>query len=94
MLEYGVISRDTWQSLRDAGATGDVCGHYLGVDGDLIDHPIARRTINPTLEDLRTIPERILAAGGLQKVSVILSAIRAGLVHVLITDDATARALL
>jgi len=93
MLEYGVISRQTWQSLRDAGATGDVCGHYLGIDGDLIDHPIARRTINPTLDDLKAIPERILAAGGLQKVSIIRSAIRAGLAHVLITDEVTGGAL-
>ncbi|PLZ02862.1 transcriptional regulator [Burkholderia sp. WAC0059] len=94
MLEYGVISRDTWQSLRDAGATGDICGHYLDADGRPVAHPIVPRTINPTLDDLRAIPERILAAGGLQKIAIIRSAIRAGLAHVLITDDATASALL
>ena len=48
-LEYGVISRDTWRSLRTAGAVGDICGHYLDVEGAVVDHPIARRTINPPL---------------------------------------------
>jgi len=94
MLEYGVISEAACQSLRDAGAAGDICGHYLDADGRLVDHPLAARTINPALEDLRAIPELILAAGGLQKVAIIRGAIRAGLVHVLITDEATAAALL
>jgi DNA-binding transcriptional regulator LsrR (DeoR family) len=94
VLEYDVISRETWQSLRDEGATGDVCGHYLDVDGNAICHPLVPRTINSSIAALRAIPELILAAGGLQKVSIIKGAIRAGLVHVLITDEATALALL
>jgi DNA-binding transcriptional regulator LsrR (DeoR family) len=93
-LEYDVISRQTWQSLRDAGATGDICGHYLDIDGKEIDHPLVPRTINSALADLRAIPELILAAGGLQKLSIIKAAIRAGLSHVLITDAVTAAALL
>ncbi|MCI3207977.1 MULTISPECIES: sugar-binding transcriptional regulator [Pandoraea] len=94
LLEYEVISREIWQSLRDAGATGDICGHYLDAGGNAVAHPLVERTINPTLADLRAIPELILAAGGMQKVPVIESAIRAGLVRTLITDEATAAALL
>lgn len=94
MLEYDVISREMWQSLRDAGATGDICGHYFDAGGKLIDHPLTQRTISTPVADLLQIPQRVLAAGGLQKVPVIRSAIRAGLVHTLITDEATATALL
>jgi len=93
-LEYGVISAETWRSLREAGATGDVCGHYLSIDGSPVTHPIVRRTINPALADLRQIPELVLAAGGLQKAPVIRAAILAGLCHVLITDEAAASGLL
>lgn len=93
-LEYGVISKETWQSLREAGATGDVCGHYLNADGGPVAHPIVRRTINPPLVDLRQIPELVLAAGGLPKAAIIRSAILAGLCHVLITDEAAAAELL
>jgi DNA-binding transcriptional regulator LsrR (DeoR family) len=92
-LEYGVINRETWQSLRDAGAVGDICGHYLDVEGRSIDHPLTSRVVNPALNDLLHVPELVLAAGGQQKVAIILAAIRAGLCHVLITDEEVAREL-
>jgi DNA-binding transcriptional regulator LsrR (DeoR family) len=92
-LEYGVISRQVWKSLRDAGAVGDICGHYLDADGRPVDHPLTSRVVNPAFNDLLRVPELVLAAGGPQKVSVILAAIRAKLCHVLITDENTAQAL-
>ena len=92
-LEYGVISRDTWQSLRDAGAVGDICGHYLDAQGTVIDHPLTSLVVNPALKDLLRVPELVLAAGGVQKVAIIRSAIKAELCHVLITDEDAARAL-
>jgi DNA-binding transcriptional regulator LsrR (DeoR family) len=93
-LEYGVISRDTWRSLRAAGAVGDICGHYLDVEGAVVDHPIARRTVNPPLADLQSVRELVLAAGGAPKAPIIQAAIRARLCHILITDEAAATALL
>jgi DNA-binding transcriptional regulator LsrR (DeoR family) len=93
-LEYGVISRETWQSLREAGAVGDICGHYLDRDGNGVKHPLTRRVIHPSMRDLVQVPERILAAGGVQKVPIIQAAIRAGLADILITDEKAAAALL
>jgi DNA-binding transcriptional regulator LsrR (DeoR family) len=93
-LEYGVISRSIWQSLRDSGAVGDICGHYLDADGRTITHPLTTLVVNPSLNDLLSIPELVLAAGGAQKVSIVRAAIRAGLCHVLITDEDAARGLL
>jgi DNA-binding transcriptional regulator LsrR (DeoR family) len=93
-LEYEVITREDWRSLRDAGAVGDICGHYFDEDGKPVTHPIAARMITPPLDRLRNIPELILAAGGLPKVPIIKGAMRAGLCHVLITDEAAASALL
>jgi DNA-binding transcriptional regulator LsrR (DeoR family) len=93
-LEYGVISRQLWQSLREAGAVGDVCGHYLDIDGKPVDHSLTTRTINPRLDDLRNVPQLVLAAGGRQKAAIIRGAILAGLCHVLITDEIAAAALL
>lgn len=93
-LEYGVISRETLRSLLDAGAVGDICGHYLGEDGLVIEHPLRHRVVNPSLQDLLAVKERILAAGGLQKIPILRAAIRASLCHVLITDEQTAQVLL
>jgi DNA-binding transcriptional regulator LsrR (DeoR family) len=92
-LEYRVISRETWQSLRDAGAVGDICGHYLDSDGNEVAHPLTRRVVHPPMRDLKAVRERVLAAGGLQKLPIIIAAIRAGLADVLITDERAAAAL-
>jgi DNA-binding transcriptional regulator LsrR (DeoR family) len=92
-LEYGVISRQMWQSLRDAGAVGDICGHYLDKDGNEISHPLTSRVIHPPMRDLKAVRERILAAGGLQKLPIIRAAIAAGLADILITDERVATAL-
>jgi DNA-binding transcriptional regulator LsrR (DeoR family) len=93
-LEYGVIPRETWQSLRDAGAVGDICGHYLDIDGQGVAHPLTRRVIHPAMGSLLKARERVLAAGGLQKVAIVTAAIRARLADVLITDEQAAIALL
>jgi DNA-binding transcriptional regulator LsrR (DeoR family) len=92
-LEYGVISRADWRSLRAAGAVGDICGHYLDAEGDPVQHPLTSRVVHPPMKSLHAIPRRVLAAGGLPKVAIIRAAIKAGLCHVLITDDAAASAL-
>jgi DNA-binding transcriptional regulator LsrR (DeoR family) len=92
-LEYGVISRTDWRSLRAAGAVGDICGHYLGVESNLIQHPLSARVINPTVKSLQAVRLRILAAGGMNKVAIIRAAIKAKLCHVLIADEAAAATL-
>ena len=93
-LEYGVISASTWRSLREAGAVGDIAGHYLDADGAPVAHPLVDRVITADLDQLRAIGELILAAGGVHKAPIICAALRAGLAHVLITDEAAAQVLL
>jgi DNA-binding transcriptional regulator LsrR (DeoR family) len=93
-LEYGVISRETWQSLLDAGAIGDICGHYLDIDGRAVAHPLTNRVIHPKMKSLLQVPERVLAAGGLQNIPIIGAAIRARLVDILVTDEQAAIGLL
>ncbi|MGL4438295.1 MAG: sugar-binding domain-containing protein, partial [Bosea sp. (in: a-proteobacteria)] len=93
-LEYGVLSKEAWHALREAGAVGDVAGHYLDRAGTPVAHPIADRTIRMDLSDLRAINEIVLAAGGAHKVAIVRAAIAAHLCHVLITDEALASELL
>ncbi|QOZ69949.1 sugar-binding transcriptional regulator [Bradyrhizobium arachidis] len=93
-LEYGLIDPKVWRSLLDAGAVGDICGHYLDAEGGLIVHDLAARVVNPPLKELLKVPQIVLAAGGRQKLAIIRAGIRAKLCHVLITDEQVARALL
>jgi DNA-binding transcriptional regulator LsrR (DeoR family) len=93
-LEYGVISRATWQSLRRSGAVGDIAGHYLDADGRAVDHPITHQVICAELADLRSVRDLVLAAGGAHKAPIIRAGLKARLCHVLITDAAAAVELL
>ena len=47
-----------------------------------------------TLDDMASIKNVILAAGGAHKVQVIKAALRRGFVNTLVTDENTARALI
>lgn len=92
-LEYGVIDEPSRLSLIEAGAVGDICGHYLDAEGETVKHPLAQRVINPSIADLKKTGQLVLAAGGIYKYAIILAAIRAGLCHVLICDENVAKAL-
>ena len=80
--------------LLAKGGVGDITGHILDADGELIDHEINRRVIGMSLDDMAKIDNVILAAGGLHKVPVIAAALRRGFVDTLVTDENTAIALL
>ncbi|MEM8915664.1 MAG: sugar-binding domain-containing protein [Pseudomonadota bacterium] len=82
------------QELIRLGGVGDIIGHVLDADGNLIDHEINRRVVGISLEELAGIPNVIVAAGGTHKVKVIRAALKRGLVNTLVTDEETAAALL
>ena len=71
LLEYGILSAEQVLSLVDAGAVGDIAGHYLDVQGCRVSHPLNALRVAPALAVVRRIPKIVLAAGGLQKVSII-----------------------
>lgn len=79
--------------IRD-GAIGDTVGRFLDAQGNVIQTELAACTVGIDLEDLRRVPERILAAAGHHKVQVIRAILKAKLANVLVTDDVTARLIL
>ncbi|PWK59969.1 sugar-binding transcriptional regulator [Roseicyclus mahoneyensis] len=95
LLVRDALPRDVdLAELVALGGVGDIIGHILDAEGRLVDHDINRRLVGLTLDDLRAIPNVILAAGGAHKVPVICAALRAGFVDTLVTDEATAEAVL
>jgi len=76
------------------GGVGDITGHVLDAEGNLIDHEINRCVVGLPLDDLAKINNVILAAGGLHKAPIIRAALRRGFVDTLVTDEATAARLL
>lgn len=83
----------TADEIVSHGVIGEVCATLYDREGN-IDTTIDDRSLAITAEELRRVPEVIGVAGGLRKVEAIRAALEAGLITSLITDAATARALL
>lgn len=90
----GLPADTTLADLRAAGVVGDLLGFMLDATGRPVDHPINERVIGISIEDLRAIPNVILAAGGAHKVPVLRAVLGLGLINTFVTDEATARAVL
>ncbi|HEX9014897.1 MAG TPA: sugar-binding transcriptional regulator [Chloroflexota bacterium] len=90
----GLLTAQDIARMASLGAVCYVCGHFYNIHGDLVDGGLEDRTIAIGREQLLKVPRRVLVAGGLAKVPTILGALRAGLGTVLVTDEATARALI
>ncbi len=94
LMRDGLPGDVTMEDLRALGAVGDVLGVVIDAEGQPIPHPINERVIGIGLDDLGPIANVILAAGGPHKVAVVRAVLKRGVVDTLVTDEATARALL
>jgi len=94
LVRWGALSTGELDEAVRRGAVGDILGRHFDAYGRPIESPLAERVIALSLESLRTIPQVIAFAGGRRKADAILGALRGRYVHVLITDEATARLVL
>lgn len=91
---YSPVSRNELIRLAENGAVGHVCGHFLRADGSVLQTGSVPLVLGIGPDGLRRIPRRIAMATGLPKVAPIAAAVRGGYITELITDEATAVALL
>jgi DNA-binding transcriptional regulator LsrR (DeoR family) len=75
-------------------AAGDVCLNFYAPDGSAMEFPGSDRMVRTSREVLAAVPHAVGVAVGAAKVPSIIGAVRAGLVNELVSDAATARALL
>jgi len=81
--------------LDAAGAVADVCSTVLDANGEIVGgDSVPARCIAITTGQLRAVPDVIGLAGGADKAAAIAAALRAGLLHRLITDSSAATPLL
>lgn len=90
----GAISDENFRSVRDAGAIGNFLGYYIDAHGELLDHPVNRRIIGITGEVFARLPERVMVSAGPTKIDALHAVLGRGLLTRLITDNASAQALL
>lgn len=89
----GFITRAELTALQKAGAVGEIVGWSFDAEGRLIEGITNERVTSATIPD-RARSLVVATAKGGRKLPGIAAAIRGGLVNGLITDEATAEALL
>ena len=93
-FRFNMISDEERAGLLKLGAVGDMLFNFYDRDGRLVDHPVNRRVMSLPIEQLRSVPTRVIASGGSEKVECLLGAIKLVNCNVLITNVATARELI
>ncbi|WP_309066071.1 sugar-binding transcriptional regulator [Microbacterium sp.] len=81
-------------ALRELGGVGDVCLHFYDENGAALGSALDERIVGISADALRAVPRVIGIAGGPRKLKAIRGAVLGGWINTLITDLATARALL
>ena len=94
LIQSGYVSLEEHEQLIAKGAVGDILSRYIDSEGGIVDPDLDARTIGISLESCRERTLSIGVAAGPAKRDAILSCLRARYVNVLITDEATASALL
>lgn len=78
----------------DKTCAGDVMFHFYNEKGDFCADEISKRVVGATILDFLRIPTRIAVAFGKEKAVGIASAMKGGIVNVMITDEETATQIL
>ena len=81
-------------ALRAAGAVGDVCLRFFDANGAPVHTAVDDRLVGIDVDRIRAIGRRVAVAGGRRKLAAIRAALLGGWMNVLVTDVATAQALL
>jgi DNA-binding transcriptional regulator LsrR (DeoR family) len=80
--------------LRHCGIVGEISSLFFDRNGGLVDNEMSRRIVGISASQYRACQKVIAVTGGPDKPTAILAAIKGKLVNVLITDRASALAIL
>jgi DNA-binding transcriptional regulator LsrR (DeoR family) len=94
MAKLGLITPQELETLQNSGAVGDLCSHWLDAEGQSVDHPLNRRAVALAPQLLRNVPRVVLVSGGKNKVVMMRGVLLNTLANIVITDEATAQALI
>ena len=94
LVESGYLTADDVADLVRRGAVGDVVGRYIDANGHTVDPGLDARTVGLGLDQLRSAETAIFVVAGESKHDVARAIVMSGLCTVLVSDEATARALL
>jgi DNA-binding transcriptional regulator LsrR (DeoR family) len=94
VMQAGILTKEEFSQLQAQGVVGDIALRFFDANGEAVQHEICDRIIGLDLDQIKSVPRVIGAAGGEAKFEVIRAALRGKLINVLVTDDRTAVRLL
>lgn len=94
IFRRGLLAWETADSLKAAGAVGDVLCHFVDAAGQIVDHPANQRVMAIHPASLAAVPRIVISSCGARKAQAIIAGIAATRAHTLITDETAARAML
>lgn len=93
LVASGMIEAREIAEINAAGGVGEMMGYFFDATGRVLDTTLSARTLSVDLK--RGQDQRIVViAGGAEKVAAIRAVLNSGRLSGLITDEATARALM
>ena len=88
----GMVDDEDVDEVVQSGACAEILGQFFAAEGRHIPNGVSERALAPRIADLQA--HKIVAvAGGTSKTQAIRAILSSGLLHGLITDEATARRL-
>jgi lsr operon transcriptional repressor len=75
-------------------AVGDIVGEWYDAQGEVLRTDIQGLRVGLSITELRTMPNVVAVAGGIDKASAIAGALAGGYADVLVTSEDVAKALL
>ncbi|CAM3768758.1 transcriptional regulator [Xenorhabdus thuongxuanensis] len=95
IMRSGYISDGEQLMFGRKGAIGDILGYFFNMEGELVsDIDIHQELIGISLPEIKTIPNVIGVAGGIEKADAIVAALKGGYINSLVTEEKTAKAML
>jgi deoxyribonucleoside regulator len=94
MIQAGYFTQEEFLGLKDRGAAGDVCCHFVDATGTPCLPEISERIVGLTLEELWAIPKTIGVVTGAEKTAGVAAVLKGGFVGTLVCDQDLARSLL
>lgn len=90
LVKAGYITPEESAEISRKGSVGHHSSGHFDINGNVVMSSLNDRIVGISVDDLRRIPDVILAACGIVKADAILGALRSGLFHYLATDEAAA----
>ncbi|MEZ5869544.1 MAG: sugar-binding transcriptional regulator [Defluviimonas denitrificans] len=92
LVASGMIEPREIAEINAAGGAGEMLGHFFDAQGGVLETTLTARTLSVEL-NTRDDSRIVAIAGGAEKVGAVRAVLRSGWLRGLITDEATARAI-